>query len=312
MKLSLKPLRHLFLPAMAGLLMLLNGVPLLAQPSRVPGIGRPPACCRDYPWKLTSSAESLIESFRSLVTGLGVNNCNTKENPIPGVASAMAAKYYTGSQLAGMVTFVSFYEPKNRKDVFRVTWASNAHNSLGFRYYGVCPPDPIVFPAGLSENHVYGAKLIPFDDYLAFKGPVRNYSTMLSVPGLNIADIADIINVYVEGNDGYTAAVEQDSYDYPFSSKGIVVVVALRNGRWVSCYLLNNYDSGTLVWKEKNRCEEGRTRASDERLRQPTGRGTDGVDKAPSAVAEAELFQNSPNPIQQETTIAYHLPDRAG
>ncbi|MEJ7677775.1 MAG: hypothetical protein WKG06_07895 [Segetibacter sp.] len=200
--------------------------------------------CIENPYKLTIGADSMLNAFRNLVRGVGVNKCNAY---VVSGTSFMPAKYYISSNLPGIITFGVFYRTdRNAYDHLRVIWAST---SGSYSYYGACAPNPIIFPSGLGENHVYSAKLIPVNQYKAINAPVTDIN---KVSGVRIADIAQITRVYIEGKSGYIATTEKASYDRPFSSKGIVAQVILKNGQQVLCYLINNYDGDTLLWKQKN------------------------------------------------------------
>lgn len=205
--------------------------------------------CIENPYKLTIGADSVLNAFRNLVKGSGANICNASVISRP---SLMPAKYYIRSNLAGIITFGVFYRTdRSAYDHLRVIWSSANNNAVGYTYYGACVPNPIIFPAGLGENHVYSAKLIPVDQYKTLKAPVTDINT---VSGVRIADIATILRVYIEGKSGYIASAEKASYDRPFSSKGIVAQVRLKSGQQVFCYLINNYDDNTVLWKQKNVC----------------------------------------------------------
>ncbi len=206
------------------------------------------ACCPLNPYILTPCAQSLIQSFKNLITGTGVRNCHPTLN-FPSVSFAMPENCFAGlTTSASMVTYSSFYIPKTSE--FRVIWGGNPAN---FSYYGVCPPDPIIYlhPGGTTENHVFGALLIRQGDYRAFKG-ARTYAAMspISVP---ISDIQEIVSAYMEETGGYASTSETSSYNIIQSSSGIVVKIRLRGGGIEYCYIINNYNgAGTLNWKENN------------------------------------------------------------
>lgn len=155
-----------------------------------------------------------------------------------------------------MVTYSSFYIPKSKQyqllgEELRVIWGSVPAN---FSYYGACAPNPIIFPhPGITENHVFAAKLIKQSDYKAFTGAVKDYTTMAAVPAIEVADIKQIVSVYIEEKGGYISTTEAALYNNIMSSKGIVVKVKLKSGATVLCYIINNYDTGgTIYWKEAN------------------------------------------------------------
>lgn len=203
--------------------------------------------CIENPYKLTTGADSVLNAFRNLVKGAGVKSCDPAVMSRP---SLMPAKYFISSNLPGIITFDVFYRTdRSAYDHLRVIWASTTGS---YNYYGACAPSPIVFPAGLGENHVYSAKLIPVDQYKAIKAPVTDIN---NVSGVRIADISQILRVGIEAKSGYIATTEKASYDRAFSSKGIIAQVKLKNNQEVFCYLINNYDDNTILWKEQNCCK---------------------------------------------------------
>lgn len=223
---------------------------LYAQVKRPPVIVRPVnTCCSNNPYVLTPCATALFQSFKNLTAGVGVHICNTSLN-YPGVSFAMPHNCYSlMDTAAGIVTFTSFYVPAVSE--FRVIWGSVPGN---FSYYGVCAPDPIIFPhPGIIENHVFAARLIRQNDYKAFSGAVKDYPSMAAVPYVKVVTIEKILAVYMEEKGGFISTTEAASYNSRNSSKGIVVKVKLKRGGTELCYLVNNYDdAGTIYWKEPN------------------------------------------------------------
>ena len=207
-------------------------------------------CCSVNPFVLTACSQSLLQSYKNLVAGTGVRNCHPTLN-YPTVSFAMPENCFSWQATsASMVTYASFYIPKSNE--FRVIWGSSPGN---FSYYGACAPDPIIFPhpGGATENHVFAAKLIKQSDYRVFSGPVKDYTTLASLPAVFPETIQQITAVYMEEQGGYISTSEAANYNSNVSSKGIVVVVKLKTGATISCYIINNYDgAGTILWKEKN------------------------------------------------------------
>ena len=195
----------------------------------------------------------LLEAFKHLVSGQGTTRCHSRA--VVSYSSALPLQYFTTLEPAGLVTFTAFYRTDGAlKDVFRGIWGSD---SAQFAFYEACEPRPIIWPAhfqGSQQNHVYAAKLIPVDRYKAHQGQ-KDFAAMASVPGIPGPDIAQILNVFIEDSNGYIAKTEKDAYAHPFSSKGVVVVVRLKDKSQVSCYLINNYDNNYLLWKERNNCQ---------------------------------------------------------
>jgi hypothetical protein len=206
-------------------------------------------CCTVNPYTLTACAQSLFQSFKNLTSGVGVSNCHVTLN-YPTVSFAMPENCFAlQATSASMVTYSSFYVPTIPE--FRVIWGATA---ASFSYYGACPPNPIIFPhPGITENHVFGAKLIKQSEYKAFAGSTKDYNSMSAVPSVNPVDIEQITSVHMEEQGGYISKTEQALYNNMLSSKGIVVKVKLKNAATILCYIINNYDTGgTINWKEKN------------------------------------------------------------
>jgi hypothetical protein len=205
-------------------------------------------CCTLNPYILTPCAQSLVQSFKNLIAGTGVRNCHPTLN-YPGVSFVMPENCFARLiTSAGMVTYSSFYIPKTSE--FRVIWGAAPGN---FSYYGVCPPDPIIYPhpGGATENHVFGAMLVRQSDYMAFKGD-RTYAAISPI-GVPISDIQEIVSAYMEDSGGYASVGATSLYNNIESSSGIVVKIRLRGGGIVLCYIINNYDgAGTINWKERN------------------------------------------------------------
>lgn len=223
-------------------------------------VARPSKCCTDYPYQLTIAARGLFNSFDKVATKTGVKNCHEK---VTSVTSAMSAEYLGNGTLTGMASYGAFYQdntpaPNNLSDGndrFRVTWASAAHGGLGYNYYGVCQPKQITYPDSLGENHVYWAKLIPVSQYKAFvKANPGKINSTYTLEGHPVADMSAIVNVFIEPKGGYMATQEKAAYDSKYSSKGVVAVVRLKNNKLLPCYVINNYDSGWLMWKEPSTC----------------------------------------------------------
>jgi hypothetical protein len=213
-------------------------------------------CCAVNPSTLTACTQSLFQSFKNLTAGVGVSNCHPSLN-FPTVSFAMPENCFSHQTTSpSMVTYSTFYVSESEKwpglsPEFRVIWGAAAGN---FAYYGVCVPNPIIFPhPDITENHVFAAKLIKQTDYKAFSGSKKDWNTMASVPAIPVSDIQQITGVYLEERGGHISTTEAADYNNPLSSKGIVVNVKLKTGKSVPCYVINNYDgAGTVYWKESN------------------------------------------------------------
>jgi hypothetical protein len=205
------------------------------------------SCCTANPFTLTACSQSLLQSFKNLAAGVGDSLCS-----FPTVSFAMPQNCYSmQANTPGIVTYSSYYDPKATPSIFRVIWGSTPGS---YAYYGACAPSPIIYPnPGLTENHVFEAKLIKQSDYKAFTGLVKDWNTMAAVASVPVSDIKQITAVYMEENGGYISNTEAANYNDVLSSKGIVVKATLKNGSNIICYLINNYDKGgTINWKENN------------------------------------------------------------
>jgi len=212
--------------------------------------------CKDNPYTLTACTQSLLTSFKNLATGVGVRICNTTLK-FPGVSGTMPENCYSYGK-TGIVSYTSFYELERNPAIWRVIWGSDPAQ---FAYYGVCPPEPIIYPrpGGNIENHVFAARLIKKTDYQAFSGPDKSYNGTLALSAIRIADVTSMSAPVMEESTGHINTAEHDLYDNIYSSKGIVVTVKLKDGSSHACYLLNNYDgAGTVTWKQKNPACEGK------------------------------------------------------
>ncbi len=72
--------------------------------------------------------------------------------------------------------------------------------------------------------------------------------------GLMISQVNAILNVFIEEKGGYMDKNEHGAYNDNYSSKGVIVVVQMKDKSIMPCYITNNYDSGWLIWKEPNSC----------------------------------------------------------
>jgi hypothetical protein len=121
---------------------------------------------------------------------VGVSNCYGSLN-YPAVSYAMPENCFSHQTTsASMVTCSSFYVPGITE--FRVIWGARPGS---FSYYGVCAPNPIIFPhPGITEKHVFAAKLIRQADYKAFSGSPKDYATMAAVASVAPSDIWQIVS----------------------------------------------------------------------------------------------------------------------
>lgn len=249
--------------------------------------------CKTNPFTINPCALDLLGSFKNLVKDIGTRICNARVGYIT-VSSAMNASCYTpGANLSGIATYSSFYAP--RDSAFRVSWSAD---NLGYDYYGACRPEPIVWPKGMGENHVYSALLIPVDAYKV--SPHKGTYELLKEDAIRPTDIADLLGSYIEPASGYIGTTESINYNNRYSSKGIVVKVRLKTGEEVLCYVLNNYDTaGTMYWKDPCVGEDGGVITKI--TTQPR------LDATETQV----LYPSSPNPFTTETEIRMNIPATA-
>jgi hypothetical protein len=146
----------------------------------------------------------------------------------------------------GTVSYTAFFLPDPTQKYFRVIWGGEVGN---FSYYGVCAPEPIIFPLpAIQQNHVFEAKLVKVSDYQSLPVALRTYN---GATGIHASDIATITNARLEGRGGFIATNEPANYNNLKSSKGIIVSVKLNSGVMADYYILNNYDgAGTVTWKD--------------------------------------------------------------
>jgi hypothetical protein len=205
-------------------------------------------CCAVTPpalSRLSPCTQALLRSFQNIVTRTGTRICNPTTNA-PSVSSTMPISCFSNNDGSpGVVSYTAFFYPDPSQTFFRVIWGGEAGN---FTYYGVCPPEPIVFPLpSIQQNHVFAAKLVRVSDYQSLPVASRTYD---GVEGIHPSGIVEIINPRLEGREGFIATNETASYNNLKSSKGIIVTVRLSKGMSAECYILNNYDgAGTLTWK---------------------------------------------------------------
>lgn len=248
--------------------------------------------CKINPFTMTICAQSMLGSFKNLVKGIDTNICNTTYG-ISTTTSAMYASCYTPSaNLSGLVSYAAFYVKSDT--AFRISWSST---NLGYDYYGACRPNPILWPVGMPENHVYGALLVPIDAYKA--SPYKDNYLLIKQDALRPEDIADLLGWYLEPSTGYIATTEPVRYNDRLSSKGTVVKVRLKTGEDILCYVLNNYDTGgTMYWKDECVGDDG---VITKITTQPKIETTDGQG----------LIQISPNPFTVDTEIKMNIPTTA-
>ncbi|MBO0933022.1 hypothetical protein [Fibrella aquatilis] len=214
------------------------------------------SCCADYPFKLTIAAQGMMDMFSKLVAKSGVEQCGENNKVVNSLTSAMPLEYVQNSKKKGIITYAVFfktappYDETEGSDRVRAAWASRAG---AYEYYGACIPEPIVYPdTTVSPNEVYGIKFVPIARYNVLK--VKD--DINKINGFPIAQIRNIVNVYIEARNGYIATQEKGSYTDAKSSKGVVAVIESISGQLIKCYVLNNYDGvgGQLVWKQINNC----------------------------------------------------------
>ena len=248
--------------------------------------------CTSNPFSITSCGLNLIGTFKDLVSGYGTKICNSTVGSI-NVSNAMSLSCYGTDRMPGLVTYTAYTYVYD--SAFHVIWGSGAHDNLAFVYYGACAPEPIIFPAGVGENHVFEAILVSQTTYK--NSTNKEFGYLKDRDAIPLTSVDSIVGWYMESKNGYIATTEPSDYNSILSSKGIVVKVKMGNGDHILCYLLNNYDkAGTVIWKDLNNCPEG------------------GNPVTPAAAAlfeeKTSLSQNTPNPFINETSIDINLSEK--
>jgi hypothetical protein len=222
---------------------------------------------------VSSNAHSLIDSYRDLVTQTNTKECpydntgNPAANPkVKGnrytVFSAMSAKGYSAGTV-GYISFSSWYwfehtEPKSTIP-FHTAWFSDSIQANAV----LCKsswPIPIVnpFPSTVNiDNHVFEVILVPVKAYQSANLTTTVFShaedtaNPFAAVQIKAADIKTINDVYIEEEAGYMSKKITAKYTDVNSSVGLICDVVMKNGQSLSCYIFNNYDGGTMRWKNK-------------------------------------------------------------
>jgi hypothetical protein len=222
---------------------------------------------------VSSNAHSLIDSYRDLVTQTNIQSCtyDNSSNPasLPQVKgsyyctfNAMSAKGYS-SGTAGFISFSAWYwythTDLKSTIAFHTAWFSSHAPEIAV----LCPDcyqKPLVnpFPTTVNmDNHVFQAIFVPVNAYHQRRMNAFLFSdagdSVTPFAGVQIkaSDIAKIYDLSMEGAGGYMSLNLPTQYNNVNSSVGLVCEVLLKNGKVVKCYLFNNYDGGTMIWKVK-------------------------------------------------------------
>ncbi len=189
--------------------------------------------------KITSATFDLLESYRKLLNPSGL--CKGS-NGTPTSFGIMDAALFGNNGVTGKVTFSSFFEGA---DGMRTIWSDKASD---FAYYGVCAPPTIQFPnPPIAANAVFASKFVTVKNYAA-NAANRDYVT---ATGVATANISSFDCIKLEEDYGFAASSDNGNFLSVFSSKGIVVLVTMKDGTKSWCYLINNYENGgTVKWKE--------------------------------------------------------------
>jgi hypothetical protein len=244
------------------------------------------------PYILSPGGQSMIQSYRELVSSSkNVYNCNeTSTRKTLVTQSAMLSAYlYPSAKASGYLTFPTFCIATGEdvagsdKQHFYSTFSGRSH--LGYSYYfGQCPPTnfsvgfggdpditpkinkmPVVYPYPDNfTNEVYASQLIPISSYEIYRSTATDITEGVDlgkakgiVNALAVADIEEIKEAYIEDEGGFISRSQKANYDRLDSSKGVVVVVKKKGvDKPIPCYIINNYDTGSLTWKMLHICSQ--------------------------------------------------------
>jgi hypothetical protein len=222
---------------------------------------------------VSSNTYSLIDSYRDLLSQTNIKSCtydntgNPASNPkVKGsyycTYNAMPAKGYNKGT-AGFVSYASWYwydhtDPKTSIP-FHTAWFSSDIQANAVLCTD-CWPKPIVNPFDAEtnmDNHVFQVVLVPVAAYQAKKMKATLFSQAEDATNpfasiqVKASDIKQINEVYAEKPYDYMSKFNLASFQNPYSSVGIICDVLMKNGNVVKCYVFNNYDGGTMMWKRK-------------------------------------------------------------
>ena len=226
-----------------------------------------PASCYNNPQFISANAHSLIDSYRDVVNKKGTITCRyDSATHYDCVTAAMPSKGYhsgifaadTSKKVYGFVNFTSMAFTKNpvaaEKIPFHSMWAMRSTATVAGYDAIVCPeafPPFIVFPfAETSQNHVFEAIFVTLTAYQTAR---KTEFLELKKIAISSSDIKAINDAFLECPNEFMSRKETVSYNNVFSSKGIICQITLKSGRSVLAYLINNYDGGTVLWKEKRK-----------------------------------------------------------
>ena len=234
-------------------------------------------CLTKSNYFVSQNAHSLVDSYRDLVKFVNSDSTCTYNDGKTIVHrrctySAMPTKgYLSNLKGKGYISFSSFYVTSdntvpNETIPFNSLWISDSLKAYIVSVWAncvACYPKPIVYPIptiinGIgTQNGVFEVILVPVSTYQAgmrkdylFSNAANATNPMLSIV-IKAADIKAINELYMEKEGGYMSKNLPLRYNDINSSVGIVCNILLNNGNRVECYIFNNYDGGTLLWKEQ-------------------------------------------------------------
>jgi hypothetical protein len=220
--------------------------------------------------KITEGGKRLIQACQKLLArtdstcfyGDGVNIVYCRNDTMPASCYNKGNSTYKGD--SAHVTFLTTQYPYRlgNKYCFNIGWTKD----WGSGTCQGCIPKKVYFPFNpeTASNQVYELIFVPVSKYKGLRNNDHslqgdNYHKQVKLLAIQPIDMAKIDTLFLESTDGYMNKhpKEKEHYDEIYSSKGVVCEVTLKTGEKIQCYVLNDYDggsiegSGTVRWKEK-------------------------------------------------------------
>jgi hypothetical protein len=222
--------------------------------------------------KITEGGKRLIQACQKLLArsdstcfyGDGVNIVYCRNDTMPASCYNKGNSTYKGD--SSHVTFLATQYPyrSGNKYCFNIGWTKD----WGSGTCQGCIPKKVYFPFNpeTASNQVYELIFVPVSKYKGLRNNDHslqgdNYHKQVKLLAIQPIDMAkiDTLSLFLESTDGYMnkQPKEKEHYHEIYSSKGVVCEVTLKTGEKIQCYVLNDYDggsiegSGTVRWKEK-------------------------------------------------------------